>query len=357
MFSSTPPTVWTARISPANGQPPVTSQVAVQGFISDVGLTPYGNLKLLVQDAAPTEVTTSDAALVAACPDSSYFVVISPTVGIVYATYTLNSSFDFANNNESNGAPPPMVGCFADAAGRAPNTVAAPGELITITGGGFGPLNPLAITPGADGMYPHTAGGFHVVIGGLDAPILALVRGLITVQVPFETATVNQSDGPLTLDLTQDGQSLNSIPITIAGPVLGLFDTSDRDNPLKLPALAAINPDGTVNSQDNPAPAGSVATLFGSGLGVLSPPLPTGTVNPADTASTSSVPYQSCVGCSEVLSLGSAPGLSSGVIQISVRIPAGAPGGAVRALAIGIVASQTVPALSAFSPTGVVFVQ
>jgi hypothetical protein len=67
--------------------------------------------------------------------------------------------------------------------------------------------------------------------------------------------------------------------------------------------------------------------------------------------------YQACVGCSEILYLGSAPGLSTGVVQIDVRLPAGRAGSGVQALGIGIVASDTLPGLSAYSPTGVVFVK
>jgi uncharacterized protein (TIGR03437 family) len=133
-----------------------------------------------------------------------------------------------------------------------------------------------------------------------------------------------------------------------------LFTTFDRANPLKLPALAALNEDGSVNSKDNPAAAGSAVSLFGSGLGILSPPLPTGGLNPGPISSRS-VRYQACVGCSEILYLGSAPGLSTGVVQINVRLPGGAAGSGVQPLGIGIVASDTLPGLSAYSPAGVVF--
>jgi uncharacterized protein (TIGR03437 family) len=205
-------------------------------------------------------------------------------------------------------------------------------------------------------MYPRAAEGFRIAIGGLDAPVIAVARGLITVQVPYES----QPGQTLALDLFQDGQMLNSIPVTISSPVFSLFDTGDRDNSLSLPALVAINQDGTVNSKDNPASAGSAVTLFGSGLGVLSPPLQTGAlgpVPPSGSLSMSSMRYQQCVGCSDILYLGSAPGVSTGVIQINVRIGADTPGSGSRALGIGIVASDTLPGLSAYVPSGVVFIK
>jgi uncharacterized protein (TIGR03437 family) len=353
---SAAPSVWVARVAPASGALVANSQVASQGLLANIGITPSGNLKLLVQGAAPSEATTPDAQLVAACPNSgSYFAVLSAAVQLVYASYVSSSNFDFTAQNESTVVEP-TVNCFANVAGLEPTTAAAAGELIRITGGGFGPLNPIYSGVGADGMYPRTAEGFRVSIGGLDTPVIAVGRGLITVQVPYETA----AGQTVPLDLFQDGQLLNSIPVTISGPVLSLFDNGDRNNSLGLPALIVLNADGTVNGKRNPAESGSVVTIYGSGLGVLSPPLQTGALSPVPpngTLSTSSLRYQQCVGCSGIEYMGSAPGISTGVIQINVRIAADAPGSGVRALGIGIVASDTFPGLSASFPSGVLFIK
>jgi uncharacterized protein (TIGR03437 family) len=311
-----------------------------------------------VRGPAPDEATTADALLTGACPGSEYFAVLSTDGTKLYATYT-DATFDFASSDGTGGTPPARVACFDAAAGGSPMTVAAPGELIRVVGSGFGPLTPLAITPGADGTYPRTAGGFGVTIGGMDAPILGVARGSITVQVPYEAASA-AAGGTLALNVTEDGQALNSIPIAIAaGPQLTLFDTGSRDNPLKLPALAAINEDGTANAPDNPAAAGSLVMLFGSGMGALSAPLATGALNPVAATGSPAIgtaAYQECIGCTAILFLGAAPGLSTGIVQITVRMPVAGVGGA-RPVGVGIVASQTFPGLSAFQPTGVVFAQ
>src|SRR5581483_2959004 len=118
--------------------------------------------------------------------DSSYFSVFSTTGELLYATYVPNSGFDFAAQNESSAPSQPAVVCFANAAGHLPLIAAAPGQLIAITGGGFGPASPMYTTPDSDGKYPLTAGGFHVRIAGTDVPILAIARGLILVQVPYD---------------------------------------------------------------------------------------------------------------------------------------------------------------------------
>ncbi|HLK63528.1 MAG TPA: hypothetical protein VKU19_08810 [Bryobacteraceae bacterium] len=190
--SSVQPAVWVARVSTVTGQALANAQVAVQGIVSDIAQTPSGNLKLLIQGAVATESTTPDAPLVAACPGSAYFIVLAPSLQSLYGTYVSGPAFDFAAENESSGMPPPSLSCFANAAGRAPDTIAAPGELITLTGGGFGPVDVLPTSLGPDGLYPRAAAGFRVTINGVDAPIFTVARGLITVQVPFEVANAGQ---------------------------------------------------------------------------------------------------------------------------------------------------------------------
>jgi uncharacterized protein (TIGR03437 family) len=360
------PDVRVAFISPALGQTPANSQVAAHGFLLDVGITPAGNLKLLVQYPIPTEATTPDAPLVAECSNNWYFAILSPAGQLVYATYVPgtqfgapNTAFNFSTQNESTGPPPAVISCFASTASRFPSGDAAPGQLITLTGGGFGPLTTVSTVPGADGTYPLAAAGFSVKIGGLGAPVFAVSRGLITVQVPYEIASLPASKAgtALTVEVYQNGQAFQSMPLTETNVNLNLFDTGDRNNALGLPALAALNEDGTVNSFSHPAAPGSVVTLFGSGAGILSPPLKTGALSPVPPAgqlSVSSATASCSGGCDGILYLGSAPGLSTAVTQIAMRIPAGASG-VIQPDGIGIWLNL-MPGYPPPPPTGVVFI-
>jgi uncharacterized protein (TIGR03437 family) len=356
--SATLPTVWAARTLPSSGQVAANVQVAAQGTTSNAELTPSGNLKLLVGGPAPTEATTQDAPLVAACPNTSYFAVLSPAGQMVYATYVPATGFNFASQNESAGPPPAAVSCIASTAGRSPGAYAAPGELITITGGGFGPSGPVYTAPGADGKYPLTAAGFNVQIGGLNAPVIAVARGLIAVQVPFEAPVSDELSQPLDVEVFQNGQQLGSTPMSVFDYVFNLFDTGDRHNSLNLPALAALNQDGTVNSVNNPAALGSVISVFGSGAGVLTPALETGGVNPIPPAGPLSLSplYEACLYCS-VAYFGSAPGASTGMVQVNLQLVASVPGTGVRPLGIGIAVGTSPRYLMILEPTGVVFVQ
>jgi uncharacterized protein (TIGR03437 family) len=344
-----------AKISPAQGQVLLNRPIASTGYLVELGFTPAGNLKLLVGGPGWTEETTEGAPLVAACPDTAYFLILSPSGQTLYASYVVSTEFDFTNGNEPKAPAPARVGCFASTAGRFPAAGAAPGQLITITGGGFGPTSPIYYTPDANGKYPLTAGGFRVRISGRDAPMVAIARGIIAVQVPYETGISFETG---TIEVFENGMPLNTIPIRHVANVFGLFDTGDRNNSFNLPALAALNQDGTINSRDNPARVGSIVSLFGSGAGLLSPALESGGLSPIPPAAplSESSLYRACRGC-EILYLGSAPGLSTSVVQVNVRIVSEEPGTGVRPHGIGIGVAPSPRGLLAPLPASVVFIE
>lgn len=349
------PRISAAKVSTALGQIVINRSIANVGSLADVAITPSGNLKLLVRFASPTEATTADAALAAGCPDTNYFAIMSPAGQLVYASYVPTTGFDFAKQNASQSPGPAKLSCAASTAGRFPLISIAPGQLITLTGGGFGPAGPIYSAPDNRGMYPQMLGGFRVRIYGMDAPIIAVARGLIAVQVPFEVpVTVAQG----LIEVFDNGTPLNTLPFVYFYRILGLFDTGDRDNALNLPALAALNQDGTVNSKVNPAANGSVVSLFGSGLGVLSPPLVTGGLNPIPPAAplSQSSALRNCLGC-EILYLGSAPGLSTSVTQLNVRLTVDQSTGGVHPHPIGVAVADSIRNLFGLTPSSVVFVK
>ena len=253
-----------------------------------------------------------------------------------------------------------MVSCFQSTAGRFPWTTAAAGELITIVGGGFGPVTPTYAAPGTGGIYPATFEGVKVTIGGYTAPVIAVARGLIAVQVPFEASSFEDAVTPPTIEVTNAGAGLPSIPVGIKFFSFNLFDTGNRDNPTNLPALAALNQDGSVNTVANPAPVGSVISLFGSGLGGLNPPLLTGGLNPTPPGAQLSLSSLVAIcegGCIQVLYAGSAPGLSTAVVQLNVQLAADFPGTGVRPLPIAIGVGTPGMEIFGFEPGGVVFIK
>jgi uncharacterized protein (TIGR03437 family) len=79
-----------------------------------------------------------------------------------------------------------------------------------------------------------------------------------------------------------------------------------------------INQDGTVNSPQNPAPAGSIVTTYATGLNNTAPPLATGSV--ATAAASLAITVQTGAP-SKITYAGAAPGCPAGVAQINFQLP------------------------------------
>jgi uncharacterized protein (TIGR03437 family) len=86
-----------------------------------------------------------------------------------------------------------------------------------------------------------------------------------------------------------------------------------------------INEDGTLNSEKNPAPQGSIVTIYATGLNNTQPALVTGAIAPG--AAPLAVQAELQVGSTgfgqgEITYAGAAPGFVAGLTQINFRLPA-----------------------------------
>jgi uncharacterized protein (TIGR03437 family) len=167
----------------------------------------------------------------------------------------------------------------------------APGEVITIFGSGFG----------AD---------TRLLFDGTSAPILYAQAGQIDAVVPFEVA-----EPATAITLEGSGQSFGpgSMNVFPAVPALFTVDGTGKGQ------AAVLNQDGSVNSTANPAPRGSVISVFLTGAGAMTPAQPDGSFGPL--SSPFPIPVLG-VGCSvgQVLYAGAAPGLVAGVVQVNVLL-------------------------------------
>jgi uncharacterized protein (TIGR03437 family) len=191
----------------------------------------------------------------------------------------------------------PLLTGFTNSASFEMNTGAYPGALVSLVGIGFHGV-------------PET-----VLIAGVAAPVLYAGPNQINVQVPFEAIAG-------IVDLSLPSEALPSEGITLALPIrrsLGIFTTDGTH-------AAAVNQDGTVNSASNPAPTGSVVTLYGTGavwpFGMADGGIPTAAAwlnqeqNGFQVLDSSGIPQ-------EILYAGAAPEIIDGVFQINVIVPAG----------------------------------
>ena len=242
--------------------------------------------------------------------DGIHILVLKPAGAISPPT---SVSVDFINNAASNR--------FAGI---------APGEIVTFKGSGFGPEQLVSARAGSDGFYPTQLSGTSVQFNGVAAPLLYTSATQVAAVAPYGVT------GPaVQVTVTYQGQT--SVPATIqvfaAAP--GLF-TADGTGAGQ---AAAINQDGTINSASNPAPIGSVISLYATGGGQTSPAGVDGQLSTSPLAS-QSLPVQVYIGQQMVLSTaqlqyaGPAPGEIAGLMQINVPLPLGLKTGSAVPVAI-----------------------
>ncbi len=195
-----------------------------------------------------------------------------------------------------------------NAASGAASTV-APGEIVTLRGYGLGP-GTAAVAP--DQAPVDQLGGTQVTFGGFTAPVFSAQSQQVTVQVPWEIAGQTSTEVVVTYNGGPPAGSTASVPVVVASAQPGIY--------------AVANSDGTLNSHSNPAKAGSVITIYGTGGGVTNPLATTGRFWPI-TASLAMLTLPVSVSIGEmnaiVLYAGSAPTLESGSFQINVALPSG----------------------------------
>jgi uncharacterized protein (TIGR03437 family) len=227
----------------------------------------------------------------------------------------------------------PAIFGIANAAGYFVSDRIAPGEIISIYGRRLGPAAGLP-ADASGGRIGTELGGTRVLFDGVAAPILYSAADQINAIVPFAVSTTPQiqvttragSSSPVLMTRVQAEPQIPHYAITKENSGDRYGAARDRD------MTAALNEDGTVNTILNPAPRGSILTIWVNGAGVfdaasappdgtiLGPPLPAISVTPSVTVGYY-VPGHP-LGAAEVLYAGPAPGMVAGVMQVNFRIPA-----------------------------------
>jgi uncharacterized protein (TIGR03437 family) len=152
----------------------------------------------------------------------------------------------------------------------------APGEIVSLFGTGIGPANPAIAQLGADQRFPTSVSDTQVTVNGTPAPLLYVSNTQINAVLPFALSL----------------NSANRICVIYAGAPTNCMDTGSQAaapavfldltsvSPTGPSFAAAVNQDGTVNSQQNPALVGSVVSLFVNGLGPETNAPPDGSLTP-----------------------------------------------------------------------------
>jgi uncharacterized protein (TIGR03437 family) len=119
------------------------------------------------------------------------------------------------------------------------------------------------------GRVPAELAGTRVLVNGAPAPVLYAQAGQVNAILPFDL----QPGASVLLEVEFEGRR-QRLTGTVEPSVPGVV-TSDGSG---TGAVAALNQDGRVNSAANPAPLGSVVSVFLLGAGVATLPLTEGAI-------------------------------------------------------------------------------
>jgi len=193
----------------------------------------------------------------------------------------------------------------------------APGEIITLFGSGIGPVS--AQQPLGSPSTTLLAAS-RVLFDGTPAPLLYAAPNQINAVVPYKV------DGKTTtqLQVESQGQVIAGLALSVATAVPAIFTLGASG----VGPGAILNQDSSLNTPLNPADRGSVVSVFATGAGQTDPPGIDGQVAGAILPiPLLRVAVQIGRMDAQVLYAGAAPGLISGVLQVNVLVPLGAPSG------------------------------
>jgi len=212
--------------------------------------------------------------------------------------------------------PQPVDITLANSASLQPGPL-APGEIFSIfcaPGQSMGPATAVTGSYDSSGMLSTSLGTVQVLFNNTPAPLFYVQASQINAQVPYEMA----GQATAQLQVVYQGFTLASTQVSLADANPALFTLNYGTG-----NVVAVNQDGSINSDKNPAPRGSIVVLYATGYGQTSPAGITG--EPVGAPLPQPVlPASLTVGGvpATILFGGDAPGFV-GLMQINAQIPTG----------------------------------
>lgn len=216
------------------------------------------------------------------------------------------------------------------------NIAVAPGSLASLFGNGFAS----GTTTISAATWPTVTLDRQVVINDqLAAPLYYFSSTQVNFQVPSNAPLGTER---IAVRLADTGELVAGGTLQVQAAAPGIF----AQNQAGTGPGSVRNQDGSLNTASNPAPAGSVVSIYGTGQGQVSPAVPDGTGAPISTlSSTVAVPTTNsqtcdtsansmCVAFGSQFAIVQFSGLAPGFIglwQINVYVPTGLGTGAVTA--------------------------
>ena len=171
-------------------------------------------------------------------------LVIGPPTPTTTSASVVNSASGLGNGGGNGAVSPGGLYTIYDVPNN-PNL----GPNSFINNGGYDPY----------GLLAPTLGGVSVTFDGVSAPIFFVDGAQINLQVPFEV--VGKASTKVVVNYLGSLSSVVTVPVLSEQPALISVDSSGKG------PVAAVNQDGTINSAAHPAPAGTIVTIYGTGVG------------------------------------------------------------------------------------------
>jgi uncharacterized protein (TIGR03437 family) len=246
-----------ARFTPSIATP---QSVAVSAKTGEVWVTDLGNGRLLrfpiFEDwflgGQPTGGIQTVGSPLAVALDASDNPIVAETVNRV-SMYYPQAAFSNAASYVTRGLTPGGLSYFARFAPQF-----APGTQAFAEEGRF-PL-------------PTTLGDIQLLLNGTPVPLFQVLPDRVSFQVPWSAPSTGGGELELVRASTGEVLAAGTFAMRTADP--GFFTSNAQG----FGQLAAINQDGTINSAANPAPRGSIISLFGTGIGPVDGAPPSGQV-------------------------------------------------------------------------------
>jgi uncharacterized protein (TIGR03437 family) len=308
--STTDFTYRTGDPNPASQTVQVTSSGAALSFTISVSNAPWLTV-------TPTSGTTPATLTLAVTPGTLNVGNYSATV-----TITATGSTQTVTVNLVVSAPLPTVDQVLNAASNLAGPI-APGEIITIKGSAMG-SDPLTKYVLNGDVFANNLSNTQVLVGGFPSPMVYASSTQVSAIVPYAIAGRTSTF----VQVSYLGQRSNSVTVAVAATAPGMFTL----NATGTGPGAIFNGDGSLNSDSNPSFVGDIIQTFNTGEGQTIPPGVDGKLADSTPLPKPVLPVTGTISGlnADVTYAGAAPGLVAGLMQVNLRVPAGAKSGDVQ---------------------------
>jgi uncharacterized protein (TIGR03437 family) len=190
-----------------------------------------------------------------------------PTRGGPFASNNSATTYLLSLSPNATAQVSPLA-CLGNGASFQPLPI-SPGEIVTLFGSGLGPLEGVQTQATLKTPYPTQPSGVEVTFDGTPAPLLWVQDAQINAVAPWSLTPGQNTQ----VCVSYNNANANCLTWAVTQQVPGIF-TVDGTHAL------AMNQDGSLNSAQNPAPVGSIVTVWATGLGPITPAQADGTLVP-----------------------------------------------------------------------------